>query len=97
MLNNIKVKSNSIREITQVLSILFENGHAWRGGTQDNSLSDYEKDNLYGILVMDTDKNDYYQQKAAVTFETDPQDFWSESSCITMKTGEIKEYYGVCK
>lgn len=97
MLNNIKVKSNSIGEITQVLGILFQNGHAWRGSSQDNSLSDYEKDNLYGILVMDTDKDDYYQQKAAVTFETEPQDFWSEVNCITMTADQIKEYYGVCK
>lgn len=94
MLSGVKVKCTSIKEWLEVLDVLFNNGHAWRGGSTISTISQYEVDNLYGLYIKDTDKSDYYQQKGAITFETYKDSFWSDSSHIPVNLQQIKDYYG---
>ena len=91
MLNNIKIKTRSLKEVVSVLEVLFSNGHTWRGGGTSTDLSDYEADNLIGLYVRDDEF--YSGDKAVVTFETDCQSFWSDKDHLNVSPEQVEEYY----
>lgn len=90
MINNVKIKVDSVKEAVRALEILFANGHTWRGGSISTSLSEYEVNNLIGLYVGD----DFYSQdKAVITFETDCIAFWSERDHLIVTPEQIGEFY----
>jgi hypothetical protein len=93
MINNVKARCRSVAETLQVLNCLIANGHAWRGGGTHNTLAEYEVNNLIGIYIKDTDENDFYQQKSAITFETCIKEFWCNTGYQYMSPEQILEYY----
>lgn len=95
MLTEFKVRCRSVKETIEVLNFLFENGHAWRGGSKHANLSKYEADNLVGLYVTDAEDYDcYHPQEGMVTFETSEVAFWSAECDLPAYSIEyIQEYY----
>lgn len=92
-LNGVKIRIHSVKECQDVLKVLFDNGHAWRGGSTDSKLSKYEVNSVCGLYVKDTEEEDQYNQKAAITFEESETSFWSESNHVTMTVRQVIDYY----
>ena len=91
MINNVKIKTRSLKEVVHVLEILFSKGHTWRGGSTNTDMSRYEADNLIGLYI--SDDTFYSNDKAVVTFETDCQGFWSDKNHLSMTPEQVEEYY----
>lgn len=92
-LNAVKVRIYSVKEGERVLKVLFQNGHAWRGCSVTYKLSKYEVNNLFGLYIKDTDLDDFYQQKSAITFEESESCFWSDKRHVPMSVRQVLDYY----
>lgn len=92
-LNGVKIRIHSVKECQRLLRVLFENGHAWRGGSTDYKLSEYEVNSLCGLYIKDTTPDDFYQQKSAITFEESETSLCSDKEHLAMTVQQVLDYY----